>query len=306
MAHTHDHQHTTTITNVNKAFIIGIVLNSVFVVVQLIYGIKIHSLSLISDAGHNFADVASLILSLLAFKLHKVKANQKYTYGYRKTSILVALINSIILLISLGIICYEAVLHLMHPRPLPGITVAVVAFVGVIINGVSALFFIRNKDNDLNLKSAFLHLAADALVSFGIVVGGILIYYTGWYEIDAILSIIIAIVILYSTWNLLTDSIQLSMDGVPHNVNLNDIQKTALSINGINNIHHIHVWALSTSENALTAHLQLNNSIDIEQEQQIKHLLKEKLFHLNIHHITLETERDYAPCDDGDCSNQTT
>ncbi len=301
MSHDHHHHQPLVLTSVSKAFYIGIVLNMVFVVVQLGFGIRIHSLSLISDAGHNFADVASLILSLIALKLHQVKANEKYTYGYRKTSIIVALINAIILLISIGIIGYEAIKHLLHPLAMPGTTMAIIAFVGVLVNGISAFFFFRDKDNDLNVKSAFLHLAADALVSLGIVIGGIIIYYTHWYWIDAVLSLIIAVVILFSTWNLLTDSMKLSLDGVPNNVHMEDIKKTALSIKGILNIHHLHVWAISTTENALTAHILLSNEVSIEAEQQIKHELKHQLQQQNIHHITIETEREAYGCDEVDC-----
>jgi cobalt-zinc-cadmium efflux system protein len=301
---THEHNHSTVLTNVNNAFIAGIVLNMLFVFVQISVGIHIHSLSLISDAGHNFADVASLILSLIAYKLHNIKATRKYTYGYRKTSVIVALINSIILLISIGIICYEAIIHVLHPIAVPGKTIAWVALAGVFVNGISAFFFFRNKDSDLNIKSAFLHLAADALISLGIVAGGIIIYFTNWYRIDAVLSLLIAIVILYNTWNLLTDSLQLSLDGVPQNINIDAIQEAALKIDGILNIHHLHVWAISTTENALTAHILLSNNISVEDEQKIKHKLKHALLHQHIHHITLETERENYNCENDDCQMQ--
>ena len=300
MAHDHHHK-PIELTSVSNAFIIGIVLNILFVILQAGVGLRIKSLSLLSDAGHNFADVASLVLSLIAFKLHKVKATEKYTYGYRKTSIIVALINSIVLLISIGIISYEAIRHLFHPVALPGKTIAIVALVGMFINGISAFFFFRDKDKDLNIKSAFLHLAADALVSLGIVVGGIIIYFTNWFWIDAALSLIIAVVILIGTWNLLADSMKLSLDGVPNNVSVENIKKAALEINGIINIHHLHIWAISTTENAMTAHLLLANDISIEDEQKIKHELKHELLHQNIHHITIETEREANNCNDVDC-----
>ncbi len=303
MTHDHNHTHSSTLKKVNNAFITGIILNTAFVIIQLFYGITAHSLSLIADAGHNFADVASLLLSLIAFKLHKVKATQKYTYGYRKTSVLVALANAVILLISIGIIFYEAVIHLLHPVALQGSTVALVALAGVFVNGISALFFFRNKEHDLNIKSAFLHLAADALISFGIVIGGIIIYYTGWYRTDAIISMVIALVILYSTWKLLIDSIQLSVDGVPHHIDINALQRAAMEIKGIINLHHLHVWALSTTENALTVHVLLDNNVDISKEQQIKEELRSKFRQLNIHHITLETERSADSCGQNDCDD---
>ena len=299
--HHHTHSHSVELKSVNNAFKIGIVLNILFVIVQATIGLKIHSLSLLSDAGHNFADVASLILSLIAFKLLSVKSNQKYTYGYKKTTILVALTNAVILLISIIIISYEAILRLLHPQPLPGITISIVAFVGVIINSFSAFLFYKNQKDDLNIKSAFLHLLADALVSFAIVIGGILIYNTNLYWIDAVLSLIIAIVILVGTWNLLTDSIRLSLDAVPNNIDIEEIKKTALTIDGVKNIHHIHIWAISTTENAMTAHIMLSNEISIEMEQQIKITLKSVLHQKNIHHITLETERENCTCVEKDC-----
>ncbi len=302
MAHSHDHHHQPVVlTNVSYAFIIGITLNLIFVIVQVSAGLYIHSLALLSDAGHNFADVASLILSLIAFKLHKIKATEKYTYGYRKTSIIVALINSIILLISIGVISYEAIIHLFHPVVLPGKIIALVAFVGVFINGISAYFFLKEKDKDLNIKGAYLHLAADAMVSVGIVIGGILIYFTHYYWIDAALSLIIAVIILFSTWNLLADSMKLSLDGVPNNIDVEKIKQSALQINGIKNLHHLHVWAISTTENALTAHIVLSNDVSIEMEQEIKHSLKHELQHQNIHHITIETERESDRCKEMDC-----
>ena len=301
MSHDHHHHQPVVLTNVSKAFIVGIVLNTIFVVIQAGVGLHIKSLSLLSDAGHNFADVASLILALIAFKLHKVKATNKYTYGYRKTSIIVALINSIILLFSIGIISYEAIIHIFHPVVMSGKTIAWVALAGVFVNGISAIFFLRDKDKDLNIKGAYLHLAADALVSLGIVIGGIIIYFTNWYWIDAVLSLIIAIVILIGTWNLLMDSMKLSLDGVPNDVDIEKIKQTALKITGIKSIHHLHVWAISTTENAMTAHIVLSNDISIETEQQIKHELKHELEHQHIHHITIETERENYICEGENC-----
>ena len=301
MTQNHHHHQPVALTNVSKAFVVGIILNSAFVIIQAGIGLQIKSLSLLSDAGHNFADVASLILSLIAFKLHKIKANNSYTYGYRKTSIIVALINAIILLISIAIISYEAIIHILHPIILPGKTIAWVALTGVFVNGISAIFFLKDKDKDLNIKSAFLHLAADAIISLGIVIGGIIIYFTQLYWIDAVLSLIIAIVILISTWKLLRDSIKLSLDGVPNDIDIEKIKQTALQINGIKNMHHLHVWAISTTENAMTAHIVLANDVSIDTEQQIKQKFKQELLHLHIHHITIETERENNSCEGEDC-----
>jgi len=295
--HKYTHSHSANTTNINRAFIVGIILNFLFVIVEVIVGLIIHSLSLLSDAGHNFTDVGALALSFLAILLLKMKSNDQYTYGYRKTSILVALINSMLLLVSTGAIVYEAVNRLIHPEPIQGAIIAIVSGVGICINSVSAFLFMRDKDNDLNIKSAYLHLLADAFVSFGIVIGGIIIYYTHWFWMDSVLSIIIAIIILFTTWNLLKGSLRLSLDGIPGNIHFDEIIELAKGITGVKDIHHIHIWAISTSENAFTAHLVLQQDVSTELEQKIKIELKHKLLHHNIHHITIETERDNEDCD---------
>jgi cobalt-zinc-cadmium efflux system protein len=220
----HSHSHTPEITSLNKAFIIGIVLNLGYVIIQVIIGLKINSLSLLSDAGHNFLDVAGLALAMLAFKLSTSKATDKYTYGYKKSSILISLINAVILLISIGAIGYEAILRFQNPEPLPGKVIAIVAVIGIFINGISAFMFFRDKEKDINVKSAFLHLASDAFVSLGLVIGGIIIYYTHLYWIDSILSLIVCFIIVASTWKLLKESLRLSLDGVPESVDLNLIK----------------------------------------------------------------------------------
>ena len=299
--HHHHHDHSVVLTNVNTAFVIGIVLNFLFVIIEVITGLLIHSLSLLSDAGHNFADVIALALSLLAYRLLKVKSNQQFTYGYRKTSILVALFNAMVLLLSIGAIIYEAIHRFLNPEPLPGFTIAVVAGIGILINTVTALLFLRDKDKDLNIKSAYLHLMMDAVVSLGLVIGGIIMYYTRWFWIDSVLSVVIAIVILGSTWRLMKDSLRLSLDGVPEGIQLDEIKATVQKIAGVKDFHHIHIWAISTTENALTAHLVLSQSLSVEDERKIKQEIKHELLHNNIHHITLETERENEPCGDEPC-----
>ena len=302
MEHDHSHHHgPVTLTNVNTAFIIGISLNFLFVIIEVFAGLYAHSLSLLSDAGHNLADVGSLALSLLAFRLLKVKSSEQYTYGYRKTSILVALFNAMILLVSIGAIIYEAVHRFLNPAPVPGTTISIVAGIGIVVNGLTALLFLRNKDKDLNIKSAYLHLLSDAVVSLGIVIGGIIIYYTQWFWIDSMLSVVIALVILFSTWGLLKSSLRLSLDGVPVDIHIPEIRTALLKIKGVQDFHHIHIWAISTTENALTAHLVLQQSVSIEQEQEIKHEIRHQLQHKNIHHITIETERENEECEIKDC-----
>jgi cobalt-zinc-cadmium efflux system protein len=297
----HDHSHLAVLTNVNSAFVIGILLNVLFVVVEAVVGFSIHSLSLLSDAGHNLADVGSLGLSLLAFRLLKIKANHKYTYGYRKTTIVAALFNAMILLISIAVIAYEAIQRFSNPPALPGKTIALVAGIGIIINFVTAVLFLKNKENDLNIKSAYLHMMADALVSAGIMVGGIIIYYTRQYWIDPVASIIIVTVILWSTWGLLKESLALTLDAVPKDIDIEAIKNKAEKITGIKDLHHIHVWAMSTTENAMTAHLVVDQHKDNEEISSIKNELKHTLQHMNIQHITLETEFSNESCKKEEC-----
>jgi cobalt-zinc-cadmium efflux system protein len=320
MAHTHDHSHShahdhshdhshglghhhhpVNLKDVNQAFVIGIILNFAFVVIEVIVGLSIHSLSLLSDAGHNLADVASLTMSLIALRLLKVKATEKFTYGYKKTTILVALLNAAILLLSLGAIGYEAVFRLIDPQPLPGKTISIVAAIGIAINALTAMLFFRSKDNDLNVRSAFLHLLSDAIVSAALVIGGLVIFYTQLFWIDAALSLLVAIIILFSTWQLLRDSLRLSLDGVPAGIEIRKVRDTIARMAGVKDFHHIHVWAISTTENALTAHLVVDSECTMEFAEQLKHKIKHELLHLNIQHATLEVEMEDAPCDEPDC-----
>lgn len=229
MSHEHSHQHSHAINaeSLNKAFIIGIVLNLAFVVIEFAAGFWFDSLALLSDAGHNLSDVVSLVLALLAFRLAKVKANERYTYGYKKSTILVSLLNAVILLVAVGAIVIESIHKLNNPAVVPGGAIAWVAGVGVLINAFTAFLFMKDKEKDLNVKGAYLHMAADALVSVGVLVAGIVISRTGWYIIDPIIGLIVAVVILISTWNLLHDSLRLTLDGVPTSI---DSQKVVKAI----------------------------------------------------------------------------
>jgi cobalt-zinc-cadmium efflux system protein len=206
-----------------------------------------------------------------------------------------------ILLLSVGAIAYEAFARIAHPPALPGKTIAIVAGIGIIINFATAILFLKNKEHDLNIKSAYMHMMADALVSAGIMAGGIIIYYTQLYWIDPLLSIIIVIVILIGTWGLLKESLKLSLDGVPKNIDIQEIKDKAEKIEGIKNLHHIHVWAMSTTENALTAHLVVDKNKEPDEITAIKNDLKHKLQHMNIQHITLETEFTNEPCKKPEC-----
>lgn len=306
--HDHDHgfslghhHHPVNLKDVNQAFVIGIALNFLFVIIEVVVGLSIHSLSLLSDAGHNLADVASLAMSLIAIRLLKVKPTEKYTYGYKKTTILVALLNAAILLLSIGAIGYEALHRLMAPEPLPGKTISIVAAIGIAINAITALLFLKGKDKDLNIRSAFLHLLSDAIVSAALVIGGIIIFYTHLYWIDAALSLLVAIVILFSTWQLLRDSLRLSLDAVPEGIELRKVKELIDKINGVKDFHHIHIWALSTTENALTAHLVVDRNCTMDEVEKLKHHIKHELLHQNIQHATLEIELENSPCDEPDC-----
>lgn len=227
MSHSHDHSHShvpqmdLNSKKIRNAFYIGIFLNVVFVVIEAIVGWRQNSLALLSDAGHNLSDVVSLVLSLIAFKLMYSKATQSYTYGYKKVTVLVALFNALLLFAAVGGIIYEAIFRFYNPQPLQGKTMAIVAFVGIIINSLTAYFFMKDKDADLNVKGAYLHMAADALVSLGVVIAGVVIIFTNWFWLDAVMSIVIALVILYGTWSLFTQSLKLALDGVPEGVDFN-------------------------------------------------------------------------------------
>lgn len=288
--HDHHHHHSVDMTQVNQSLVAGILLNVVFVIVEFAAGLFSNSMALLSDAGHNLSDVASLSLAFLAFKLLKFKPTEKFTYGYRKASILISLLNAVILLLAVGSIGYESIHRFISPRPVQSSVIIWVAAIGIVINLVSALLFFRDRKKDLNLKGAYLHLMVDALVSVGVVAAGIIIYYTNWLWIDPFISLIIMIVILTSTWGLLRDSLSLSLDAVPSNIKIETIREAALKLSGIEDIHHIHVWAMSTAENALTAHLIVSDSISQEELFKLKEQFKHKLEHLGIQHATLETE----------------
>jgi cobalt-zinc-cadmium efflux system protein len=299
--HNHDHSsHSTAITNASRAFVIGIILNSAFVVIEFATGFYTNSLALLSDAGHNLSDVASLALALFAFRISKSKATEKFTYGYSKSTILISLINAVILLIAVGSIGAEAIQRFSHPQPTQGKIISIVAAIGILINSASAVLFFRDKEKDLNIKGAYLHLAIDAIVSAGVVIAGIIILYTGKSWIDPSISLVIMTIVLFSTWNLLKESLRLSLDAVPQNVDMEKIKTEVLKIEGVKNIHHIHIWAMSTTKNAMTAHLILENDLSEKYSMDVKQNVKHELEHHNIQHVTLETEFQFTKDDMGD------
>ncbi len=306
MSHSHSHNHAAHIpapgANGNaKPFIIGIVLNVLFVIVEVVAGIINNSMSLLTDAGHNLSDVASLILSLVAFRLAKKSSTNIFTYGYKKTTVLAALFNAVLLLIAIGILGFESIHRLINPAPVEGKVIAWVAGAGIVINIITAFLFFKNRKDDLNIKSAYLHMLSDALVSVGVVAGGILIFYTGWNWVDPLIGLIIMIVILIGTWSLLSESFKLSVDAVPQDIDMEKIKKLIGEQPNIVEAHHIHIWALSTTENALTAHISVNESLDFEEKMKLVRNLKHELMHNKIHHSTIEIETEMSGCEEKDC-----
>ena len=271
----------------------SILLNLLFVGVETVVGLVENSLSLLSDAGHNLSDVFSLVLVLVAFKLSKVHANGRFTYGYRKSTVLISLLNAIILLVAVGAIVIESIHKFYAPAVVNGEAVSWTAAVGILINGLTALLLMRGQKTDINVRGAFLHMAADTLVSVGVVVSGIIITLTGWNTIDPIVSLLIAAIILFSTWGLLSASLRLSMDGMPEGIDIEDIGERMRKHAGVVDVHHIHVWAISTTENALTAHIVVD---DLTKMEQTKQLLKKELNSLGIGHSTLEFETTECRC----------
>ena len=294
MTHEH-HHHDHTVTSLNKAFIWGIGLNVGFVVVEFAVGLCYGSMGLLSDAGHNLSDVAGLLLAMLAFRLAQARATPKYTYGYKKSTVLISLLNSVILLIAVGVIVAESIGRMLHPEPVVGGAIAWTAGVGVAINGFTAWLFMKDKDRDLNVKGAYLHMAADALVSVGVLVSGLVISWTGWTVVDPIVGLAVAGVIVASVWSLTRDSLRLSLDGVPGGIDIAEIERKMEAVPGVRAVHHIHVWAISTTENALTAHVVLDS---LSRMEEVKHALKELLGRSEIPHATLEFESVTERCCD--------
>lgn len=255
-------------------------------------GLQTKSLALVADAGHNLSDVAGLLLSLLAFRLARVKSNQRFTYGLRKSTVLVSLVNAVLLLLAVGGILLESFQRFRHPEPVSGNTVAWVAGLGIVVNAASAFLFFRDKEHDLNMKGAYLHLLADALVSVGVVLSGLVIGYTGWLWLDPAMGIIVAVVILSGTWSLLSDSLRLTLDGVPMGIDLTNVQQIISDVPGVLAVDHVHIWAMSTTENALTAHLTVKSDLTNNQIVIVKKEVRHELEHLGIEHATLEVNTE--------------
>lgn len=293
-SHGHNHGHSHAPANYGFAFGFGIILNTIFIIVEIIFGILGDSLALLADAGHNVSDVLGLIIAWIAVWLGKKSPTNKRTYGFKKSSILAALFNAVFLLVAIGAIAWEAIQRFSSPEPVAGKTVIIVAFIGIVINTVTALLFMSGRKNDLNIRGAFLHMAADALVSLGVVIAGFIILWTGWQWLDPLVSLVISIVILFGTWGLLNDSINLSLDAVPEGIDIIKIKDYFSGLPTILEVHDLHVWGMSTTEAALTVHL-IRSEID-NNDELLQKLTKELHDQFSIEHATIQIEKGSYSC----------
>jgi cobalt-zinc-cadmium efflux system protein len=285
-AHGHHHHHPVSVTG--PAFAIGTILNMAFVVVEAAYGLVAHSMALLADAGHNLGDVLGLAAAWTALVLSRRQPSARYTYGLRSSSILAALLNAIILLIAVGAIIVEAIQHLMAPEPVAGLVIIIVAGVGVAINGATVFILMRGERSDLNVKGAIAHMLADTLVSVGVVVSGIVILLTGWAQIDAIVSLVVAAAIVVGTWRLLRQSLDLALHAVPEAIDPEKVNAFLLTTPGVEAIHDLHIWPMSTTDTALTCHLVMPDGHPGDDAlDRLAHELQDRFA---IEHVTVQVE----------------
>lgn len=286
--HDHAHHHHGNAGDHGKAFMLAIALNSVFVAVEFGYGFVANSTALMADAGHNLSDVLGLLLAWGAALLAKRTPNGRYTYGLRSSSILAALANAIFLLVACGGIAWEAAQRFSAPPAVAGLTVTLVAAIGILINGLSAWLFVRGSRDDLNIRGAYLHMMADAAVSLGVVIAGLAMMFTGWYWLDPLLSLVIVAVIVVGTWGLLRESTQLALSAVPAQIELTEVADFLQQQPGVAAIHDLHIWGMSTTESALTVHLVMPGGYPGDAwMDELVHALGERFA---IAHSTLQVE----------------
>ncbi len=295
MLHNHHHEHHHVEASMSRAFALGIGLNVFFVVVEIIFGLISNSSALLADAAHNFSDVLSLVFAWAAVWLASCKPQGKYTYGWRKSTILVSLLNALLLFGAVAIIAKEAIEKINNPQPIAGTQVMIVAGIGVLINGLTAMLFVRGQD-DLNIKGAFLHMAADAVVSLGVVCSGLFINLTGKLWIDPLTSFIIILAVLVSSWRLFIDSINLALDAVPRHIKVKEVEDYLLSLPEVESLHDLHVWGMSTTQVALTVHLYVPHTCASDFVLTLQH---ELLHRFKIEHSTIQIE-----CRELDCSGK--
>lgn len=298
--HHHHHHHPDISGNesMRNIFIFCIALNLLFVGIEAGVGIIYNSVGLLSDAGHNLSDVFSLLLVLVAFRMSKAAGNRQFTYGYKKATILISLLNALILLVAVGAILLESIYKLRNPEPISGSAISWTAGIGIIINGITTKLLMSGKEKDINVKGAYLHMLMDTLVSVGVVISGIVINCTGWNQIDPIIGIVLALIILASTYSLLKESLLMTMDAVPSSVNIKTIEMELNSISEVKSWHHLHIWAISTTENAATIHVVINRWEDIE-EAKLK--VKNTFRNCGVNHCTVEIESEGTICPNSCC-----
>lgn len=282
--------HAHTPANFGRAFLVGTLLNISFVAVEAGYGISVNSVALLADAGHNLADVLGLIIAWGAASLSKREPSEQYSYGLRRTSILAALFNSLFLLVAVGAIAFEAVQRLIHPQPVEGGVIMAVAAVGIVVNGVTAWLFARGRKGDINIRSAFLHMAADAAVSVGVVAAGFLVIRTGWLWLDPATSLMIVAVIFVGTWSLLRSSVAMSLDRVPESIAPAQVQAALIALPGVIKVHDLHIWSMSTTEVALTCHLVMPDGCPGDSFLHDTSAMLHDRFEIG--HATIQVERD--------------
>jgi cobalt-zinc-cadmium efflux system protein len=293
--HNHEHGHSHAPKNFGKAFAIGIALNFGFVIIEVIFGIFAHSLALVADAGHNMGDVLGLMLAWGASVLARTPPTQRRTYGLRSSSILAALFNAIFLLVSVGAISWEAIRRFGDPTEVAGKTVILVSAVGIVINTATALMFMSGRKGDLNIRGAFLHMAADAGISAGVVVAGFAILATGYHWIDPVVSLAISAVIIWGTWDLLRDSVNLALQAVPEGIDLSKVKEYLAGLPHVLEVHDLHVWPMSTTETALTVHLV--RSVDRCDSAVLEKCCDELHEKFEIQHATIQFETQDHRCD---------
>ncbi len=294
-AHRHGgHGHAHAPADFGRVFAIGVALNTGFVIVEAAYGIVANSVALVADAGHNLSDVLGLLMAWVASALARRPPSQRYTYGLRSSSILAALFNAGFLLIAVGAIAWEAVLRLLHPEPVSGSDVMVVAAIGIVVNGATALMFASGRNSDLNIRGAYLHMAADAAVSAGVVAAGLVISLTGWQWLDPATSLAIVAIIVWGSWGLLRESVAMSLDAVPSGISLEEVRAFLAGLPGVTEVHDLHVWSMSTTEVALTVHLiRPQCAVDDQMLADAAARLRQ-LF--GIHHATIQVEAGDQEC----------
>jgi cobalt-zinc-cadmium efflux system protein len=284
----HHHHHHPAPDGSSRAFALAVGLNALFVVIEFAYGFIANSTALMADAGHNLSDVLGLLLAWGAAVLAKSAPNGRYTYGLRSSSILAALGNSLLLMVACGAIALEAVQRFSQPAPVAGTTVSIVAAIGVLVNGFSAWLFMAGSKDDLNVRGAYQHMAADAAISLGVVVSGLAIMYTGWTWLDPLVSLAIVLMILAGTWSLLRESVQLMMAAVPAGVDAERVSQFLVERPGVSEVHDMHIWAISTTENALTAHVVMPGGYP--GDKVIDEMVDQLRSDFSIHHCTLQVE----------------